>query len=95
MPQATVVLVGGPKTNRLLGPLGHVIKLRAAGLLSSRSVAFFIAKFNKPDMVVLQELLETGKVTPLIDRRYELCEIAGALRYMGEGHVRSKVVLTV
>ena len=95
MPQATVVLVGGPKTNRLLGPLGHVIKLRVAGLLSSRNVTFFIAKFNKPDMVVLQELLESGKVTPVVDRRYELSEIADAFRYMGEGHCQAKVVVTV
>jgi NADPH:quinone reductase-like Zn-dependent oxidoreductase len=94
-PQATVVLVGGPTTNRLLGPLGHVVRLRLAGILGSRTVTFFIAKFNKPDMLALQELLEAGKVTPLIDRRYELSEIGDAFRYRGEGHARSKVVLTV
>ncbi len=94
-PRANVVLVGGPRTNRLFGPLGHVMRLRLAGIPGSRKVTFFLAKFNKPDMVALQELLESGKVTPLIDRRYELSEIADALRYMGEGHVRSKIVLTV
>jgi NADPH:quinone reductase-like Zn-dependent oxidoreductase len=94
-PQATVVMVGGPKTNRLLGPLGHVVEFRLAALRSSRKVVFFIAKLNKPDMEVLRELLETGKVSPAIDRRYELNEIADALRYMGEGHCRAKVVITV
>jgi NADPH:quinone reductase-like Zn-dependent oxidoreductase len=94
-PHATVVIVGGPKTNRLIGPLGHVFKLCLAGLRSSRKVVFFITKFNKADLVVLRELLETGNVTPVIDRRYELSEIADALRYMGEGHAQGKIVVTV
>jgi len=64
-------------------------------LRSSRKVVFFIAKFNKEDMQVLQELLETGKVTPVIDKRYALSEIADALRYLGEGHARGKIVITV
>ena len=46
-------------------------------------------------MVVLRELLEAGKVTPVIDRRYELSEIAEALRYLGEGHAQGKIVITV
>jgi len=62
---------------------------------SGRKVIFFIAKFNKADMLVLQELLESGKVKPVIDRRYELSEIADALRYLGEGHARGKIVITV
>jgi NADPH:quinone reductase-like Zn-dependent oxidoreductase len=94
-PQATVVIVGAPKGSRLLGPLGHVVKLRLAAVPSSQKVVFFIAKFSKADMVVLQELLAAGKVTSVIDRRYELTEIADALRYLGEGHAQGKVVLTV
>jgi NADPH:quinone reductase-like Zn-dependent oxidoreductase len=94
-PEATLVLVGGPKDNRMFGPLGHVVRLRLGGLLARRKVAFFIAKFNKADMLFLRELLEAGKVTPMIDRRYELSEIADAFRYFGEGHCRSKVVITV
>jgi NADPH:quinone reductase-like Zn-dependent oxidoreductase len=92
---ATFVIVGGPKTNRLFGPLGHVARKYLAGLLSSRKVVFFIARFNKPDMEVLRELLEAGKVTPVVERRYELSEIADALGYMGEGHAQGKVVITV
>ena len=93
-PQATLVIVGGPKSNRLIGPLGHVVRVRLAGVRSSQKIVFFIAKLNKADMAVLRELLEAGKVTPVIDRRYELSEIADALRYMGEGHARGKVVIT-
>ena len=94
-PQATLVIVGAPKGSRLMGPLSHMVKVRLAAVRSSRKVVFFIAKFNKADMVVLQELLEDGKVTPVVDRRYELSEIADALRYLGEGHAQGKIVLTV
>jgi NADPH:quinone reductase-like Zn-dependent oxidoreductase len=66
-----------------------------AGLGSGRKLVFFVAKFNKPDMELLRELLEAGKVTPVIDRQYELSEVADAFRYMGEGHAQGKVVITV
>src|SRR5712691_5994894 len=94
-PQATLVIVGAPKGNRLIGPLSHIVKVRLAALRSSQKVVFFIAKFNKADMVVLRELLEAEKVTPVIDKRYELSEIADALRYMGEGHAQGKIIITV
>jgi NADPH:quinone reductase-like Zn-dependent oxidoreductase len=44
-------------------------------------------------MQALRELLEDGKVTPVVDRRYELSEIADAFRYLGEGHAQGKVVI--
>ena len=52
------------------------------------------AKPNKKDLVFLKELLEAGKVVPVIDRRYPLTEVAEALRYLEEGHARGKVVIT-
>jgi NADPH:quinone reductase-like Zn-dependent oxidoreductase len=94
-PQATLVMVGGPDTNRLLGPLSHLIKLRAASLRSSQKIAFFVASVNKSDMLVVRDLLETGKVRSVIDRRYALSEICDALRYLGEGHAKAKIVITV
>jgi NADPH:quinone reductase-like Zn-dependent oxidoreductase len=94
-PKATLVVVGGPKTSRLLGPLGHIAGTLLAGLRSSQKVVFFIAKLNQADMVALGELLAAGKVRPVIDRRYELSEIAEAFRYLGEGHCRGKLVIAV
>ncbi|RPI93793.1 MAG: NAD(P)-dependent alcohol dehydrogenase [Chloroflexi bacterium] len=94
-PRAIFVIVGGPKANRWIGPLSHVIKLRLAALRASQKVVFFIANLNKEDLVVMQELLEAGKVTPVIDKRYELSELPEAMRYLGEGHARGKVVITV
>jgi NADPH:quinone reductase-like Zn-dependent oxidoreductase len=94
--KATVVVVGGPKKGRWIGPLSQVVKLRLSSLGGSRRVvAPFLAKVNKEDLVVLQELLEAGTVTPVIDRQYELSELREALRYLGEGHAQGKVVVTV
>ena len=53
------------------------------------------AKRSQKDLVILKELIEAGKVVPVIDRRYPLSEAAEALRYLGEGHARGKVVITV
>ena len=94
--RAAVVVVGGPKTNRFVGPLGQALKLRLASLGGSRRVAApFLAKMNKEDMAVLQNLLAEGKVTPVIDRRYELSEVPEALSYLGEGHAQGKIVINV
>jgi NADPH:quinone reductase-like Zn-dependent oxidoreductase len=58
-------------------------------------VTFFIAKINTEDLAFLGKLLETGEVKSVIDRRYELCDAADALAYLGEGHARGKIVITV
>ena len=53
------------------------------------------AKPNQKDLAFMKGLLEAGKVVPVIDRRYPLRETAEALRYLGEGHARGKIVITV
>ncbi len=94
-PRATVVIVGAQKTSRLLGPLGHIVRLRLASLRGSQKAGFFIAKTNRADMDVLRELIETGKVKPIVDTTYPLADTADAFRYLGEGHARGKVVVTL
>lgn len=94
-PRATVVIVGGPDRSRLLGPLSHLAKMWLGSLRSSQKIVFFVASVNKEDMLVLKDLLATGKVKPVIDRRYQLSEIGDALRYLGEGHARAKIVVTM
>jgi NADPH:quinone reductase-like Zn-dependent oxidoreductase len=92
-PNGTVVLVGGPR-KRLLGPLGHVIRITLASKLGGRRAVFFIAKPNSADLAVLRDLIEAGQVTPVIEQRFELREIAEAIRAM-DGHARAKIVVTV
>jgi NADPH:quinone reductase-like Zn-dependent oxidoreductase len=94
-PTARLVVVGAPKGTRLLGPLSHVIALRLGAVGSRRKVTFFVAKLNRPDLELLREWMEAGKVTPVVDKRYELADTADAFRYLGEGHARGKIVVTI
>jgi NADPH:quinone reductase-like Zn-dependent oxidoreductase len=63
--------------------------------IGSKKTCFFIANVNQKDLVSLKELLEAGKVVPVIDRRYPLNKVAEALRYLEEGHAQGKIVITV
>jgi NADPH:quinone reductase-like Zn-dependent oxidoreductase len=94
-PQATLVMVGAPKGSRLLGPLGHIVRVRLASLRASQKVLFFISKMRSEDLMVLQELLAAGTVSPVVERTYGLAEAADALGYLGQGHAQGKLVITV
>ena len=61
----------------------------------SQDLRFFIAELNPSDLGVLRDLMQAGKVTPVIDRTYPLPEIREAVRYVETGHARGKVVVTV
>jgi NADPH:quinone reductase-like Zn-dependent oxidoreductase len=93
-PTGFAILVGGPITNRLLGPLGHIVRMRLAAARGDRKAVFFMADFNRPDLEFLRDMLETGAVKPVIDRRYDFADVADALSYIGEGHASGKVVVT-
>src|SRR5256885_9015012 len=56
---------------------------------------FFVAKSNQEDLDFMKELMEAGKITPVIDRRYQLSETPQAIKYLGEGKARGKIVITV
>jgi NADPH:quinone reductase-like Zn-dependent oxidoreductase len=75
--------------------LRHIAAIKLSAVGSKQPVKFFIAKFNKPDLQTLADMLERGELTPAIDRTYELDEGEDALRTFGEGHVRGKLVLTM
>ena len=94
-PGAIVVGVGGPKDNRLTGPMSHMLGLRLGAMFSRRRAVFFIAKFNKADMETLRDLLADGRIAPVIDRRFGLEEAVAAFDYMGDGHPQGKVVLVI
>jgi NADPH:quinone reductase-like Zn-dependent oxidoreductase len=93
-PDAIFVLVGGPKIP-VVGPLGLLIKIRIAMLGSSQKFAFFIAQFNREDMLVLKDLLETGKVKPFVEKTYPMTRIADAMHHLGAGHAQGKIVVTM
>jgi NADPH:quinone reductase-like Zn-dependent oxidoreductase len=76
---------------RLAGELNAYVRSR---FVSQKFIAY-IAQFNKTDMMVLADLMQSGKVTPVIDRTYKLNETADALRYLEQGHARGKVVINL
>jgi NADPH:quinone reductase-like Zn-dependent oxidoreductase len=95
-PGARVVVVGAKfPSNKGIGPLSHVIGTRVAAIGKGQTVKFFVAKINKDDLALFAELFEAGKLRSVIDRRYELSEAADALRNLGEGHARGKVIITM
>jgi NADPH:quinone reductase-like Zn-dependent oxidoreductase len=95
-PKSSVVIVGGQSANRWLGPLGHSAAIGLSSIRASQNVVpIFLAQLTKEDLAVLQGLLESGKVKPVIDRTYSLSEAPEAIRYLEAGHARGKVVITV
>ena len=93
-PDATVVVVGGPM-NSGLGPLPHLAATFVSGRLRSQRAKFFIAKATRDQLSFLGELLASGKVRSVVERRYELTETREAFRHFAQGHARGKVVITV
>ena len=92
----TLVVVGAAGGGRRMAPI--VARLLGAIVLSrfsSQKMLPFLAKNSKDDLIVLKELIEAGKVRPVIDRTYPLSETAEAMRYLEDGHPKGKVVITV
>jgi NADPH:quinone reductase-like Zn-dependent oxidoreductase len=93
-PAATIVLVGGP-SGRLVGPLGHIARIKLHARFADARAVFFIAKVNEADLSALAELIDAQRVRPVIDRRYELARVSEAFAYLGEGHAHAKIVVTI
>ena len=94
-PDATIGLIGGRMTYRGLGPLPHLAGTFLKSRFRSQTVAFFVAKVTTDELTYLAGLLEAGTLKSVIDRKYELSEAPVALAYLGEGHAKAKVVITV
>ena len=86
---------GGPNDGGLIGPMGRPVKALLMSPFTSQKMGMFMAELTKGDLTTLGDLMQTGKVTPVIDRTYRLREIPDAIRYLEEGHARGKVVINV
>lgn len=94
-PNGSLVLAGAPSGNHLTGPLGRLARLWLASRFGSKTLIFFICKPNRVDLAMMRELIESGRVSPVVERVYPLAEIADALEAMGEGHVQGKLVVRI
>ena len=93
-PRGTYVVVGVKDQGRWLG-LARQIKALLLSPFVRQRMRVFVVKHNREDLAVLKNLVEAGKVAPVLDRRYTLSDVPEALRYQGEGHARGKIVIAV
>lgn len=94
-PKGTLVIAGGETPGRWLGGTDRQLRALLLSRFVDQKLTTFICRENHEDLLVLKELIEAGKVTPVIDRSYPLSEAAKAIRYLEQGHARGKVVITV
>jgi NADPH:quinone reductase-like Zn-dependent oxidoreductase len=94
-PQGTLVIVGGEGGDRWLGGFQRQIFAPLRSLFVAQKLLGLISKERQQDLMTLKDLIEAGKLTPVIDRTYPLSEAPQAIRYLAQGHARGKVVLNV
>jgi len=96
-PNGILVMIGGggPNDGGLIGPLGRPVKALLLSPFVSQKMGMLMAELNKKDLTILGDLMQSGKVTPVIDRTYPLSKIAEAIRYLEQGHARGKVIITM
>ncbi len=92
-PAGVLVAVGGPDRGNWLGPLARLGAMVAGSLGRGQKMRPLLALARRYDLVELAGLLESGKVTPVIDRTYPLAEVPDAIAYLERGHARGKVVI--
>ncbi len=90
-----LVLVGGPDKGRFLGPLSRSLRALVLSRFVRQKMVMLFAVRKKADLQIIQELLSSGKMTPVIDQCYTLNDVPEALRYLEEGHAKGKIVIDV
>ncbi len=93
-PKGICVMIGFANIGRWIGSMVGPLKAIISSLFSDRKFVMFVTKLNRDDLEIVRALMETGKLTSVIDRRYELSKVPEAIRYLEEGHARGKVVIT-
>jgi NADPH:quinone reductase-like Zn-dependent oxidoreductase len=90
-----LVMAGGQAGRWMIGPVVRTIQGSVLSRFGSQKLVGLLARSSKEDLTIIHDLMATGKVTPVIDRRYKLNEVPEAIRYLEEGHARGKVVITL
>jgi NADPH:quinone reductase-like Zn-dependent oxidoreductase len=93
--RGTLVIVGGEGGGRWLGGTDRQLWATMLSPFVSQKLGTFVSTPNHEDLLVLKEYIESGKVTPVIDRIYPLSQVPEAMQYLEEGHAKGKVLITV
>ena len=94
-PSGTLLLSSGESAGRWIGPVGRIIKAVVLSPFVGQRLAPFLARQSREDLQTVRELIEQGKLSPVIDRTYPLRETPEAIRHLEQGHARGKIVITV
>jgi NADPH:quinone reductase-like Zn-dependent oxidoreductase len=98
-PNGICVMVGvggsGASGGQILGVLAGELNAYIRSRFVSQKFGTFLAQLNQKDLNTLGDLMQSGKMTPVIDKKYKLGEVPDALKYLEQGHARGKVVITV
>jgi NADPH:quinone reductase-like Zn-dependent oxidoreductase len=94
-PNGVYVMIGSTTPGNWFGWLELPIAAKLLSPFTSQKLGMMLADLNQKDLNVLGELMQSGKLTPVIDRSYKLSEVPAAIRYLQAGHARGKVVITV
>jgi NADPH:quinone reductase-like Zn-dependent oxidoreductase len=92
-PQGTLVLVGGEEGGRWLGVVARLCRARLLSLFVGQNLRTFLSSENHEDMAALAELIEAGKVAPVVEKVFPLAQAPDAIRHLEEGRARGKVVV--
>jgi NADPH:quinone reductase-like Zn-dependent oxidoreductase len=94
-PRGTLVIVGAEGGGKWFGTLSRNMRALALSPFVGQRLALFITKARGKDLLVLKELIEAGKVAPVIDQTFSLAEVPEAIRYLEQGHARGKIVISM
>src|SRR6267378_3304041 len=94
-PKGIFVMIGSTSPGNWFRFLATPIEALVLSPFVSQKFGMILAELNKEDLTILSDLMQSGKVTPVIDRRYKLSEVPAAIQYLEEGHARGKVVINV
>ena len=94
VPGGKLVMVGGPSGN-WVGPLINPLKALLLSPFVDQEFIVFLAELNQQDLAYLGELMASGQIAAVIDRRYRLAEVPAAIGYSEEGRARGKIVIDV
>ena len=94
-PKGTLVRNGGGSPGHVFGPVAGILRAVVANAFVSQRLRPLPSRQNREELLAVTEFIETGKLTPVVDRTYPLADTAEGLRHVEQGHARGKVVITV
>jgi len=94
-PLGTLVIAGGENGGRWLGGIDRQLRALLLSRFVGQKLTTFLCSENHEDLIFLADLIESGKITPVLDRTYSLSDAPEAIRYLEQGHARGKVAIAV